>query len=78
MKNKITNIITWVIIITILIFAFKFYQTSNFNEFVRSEANLRTSEFKRDKETKYSKTASYKITSNNENDAMFSKCSTRK
>ena len=73
MKNKITNIITWVIIITILIFAFKFYQTSNFNEFVRSEANLRTSEFKRDKETKYSKTASYKITSNNENDAMFSK-----
>ena len=73
MKNKITNIITWVIIITILIFAFKFYQTNNFNEFVRSEANLRTSEFKRDKETKYSKTASYKITSNNENDAMFSK-----
>ena len=55
MKNKITNIITWVIIITILIFAFKFYQTNNFNEFVRSEANLRTSEFKRDKETKYSK-----------------------
>ena len=49
MKNKITNIITWVIIITILIFAFKFYQTNNFNEFVRSEANLRTSEFKRDK-----------------------------
>ena len=73
MKNKITNIITWVIIITILIFAFKFYQKNNFNEFVRSEANLRTSEFKRDKETKYSKTASYKITSNNENDAMFSK-----
>ena len=73
MKNKITNIITWVIIITILIFAFKFYQTNNFNEFVRSEANLRTSEFKRDNETKYSKTASYKITSNNENDAMFSK-----
>ena len=73
MKNKITNTITWVIIITILIFASKFYQTNNFNEFVRSEANLRTSEFKRDKETKYSKTASYKITSNNENDAMFSK-----
>lgn len=73
MKNKITNIITWVIIITILIFAFKFYQKNNFNEFVRSEANLRTSEFKRDKETKYSKTASYKITSNNENDAMFAK-----
>ena len=73
MKNKITNIITWVIIITILIFAFKFYQKNNFNEFIRSEANLQTSEFKRDKETKYSKTASYKITSNNENDAMFTK-----
>ena len=73
MKNKITNIITWVMIITILILAFKFYQTNNFNEFVRSEANLRTSEFKRDKETKYSKQPSYKIISNNENDAMFSK-----
>lgn len=73
MKNKITNIITWVIIITILILAFKFYQTNNFNEFVRSEANLRTSEFKRDKDTKYSKQPSYKIISNTENDAMFSK-----
>ena len=73
MKNKIVNIITWIIIIVILIFAFKFYQTNNFNEFVRSEANLRTSEFKRDKETKCSKTASYQIISNTENDAMFSK-----
>lgn len=73
MKNKIINIITWIIIIVILIFAFEFYKTNNFNEFVRSEANLRTSEFKRDKETKCSKTASYQIISNTENDAMFSK-----
>ena len=71
MKNKITNIITWVIIITMLIFAFKFYQTNNFNRFVRSEANY-TSEFKETKK-QILKTASYKITSNNENDAIFSK-----
>lgn len=59
MKNKITNIITWVIIITILIFAFKFYQKNNFNEFVRSEANLRTSEFK---ETKKQNTQKLQVT----------------
>ena len=35
--------------------------------------NLHTSEFKRDSEVKYSKTNSYKITSNNENDATFYK-----
>lgn len=73
MKNKIVNIITWIIIIVILIFAFKFYKTNNFNEFIRSEANLHTSEFKRDENVKYSKKSSYQIISNTENDAMFSK-----
>lgn len=73
MKNKIINIITWIIIIVILIFAFKFYKTNNFNEFIRSEANLHTSEFKRDENVKYSKKSSYQIISNTENDAMFSK-----
>lgn len=73
MKNKIINIITWIIIIVILIFAFEFYKTNNFNEFIRSEANLHTSEFKRDENVKYSKKSSYQIISNTENDAMFSK-----
>ncbi len=73
MKNKIINIITWIIIIVILIFAFEFYKTNNLNEFIRSEANLHTSEFKRDENVKYSKKSSYQIISNTENDAMFSK-----
>lgn len=73
MKNKITNIIFWIIILTILVLSFNFYRSNNFNEFVRSEINLHTSEFKRDSETKYSKTDSYKIESNIANDATFYK-----
>ena len=73
MKNKITNIITWIIVIAILILALRFYSKNNFNEYVRSEMNIHTSEFKRDKDVKYSKTDSYKITSNSENDATFYK-----
>lgn len=59
--------------LAILILAFNFYKSNNFNEFIRSEMNLHTSEFKRDNETKYSKTASYKITSNTKNDATIYK-----
>ena len=73
MKRKITNIIFWIIILIILIFAFNFYKRNNFNEFTRSEMNIYTSEFKRDSETKYSKTNSYKIVSNTANDATFYK-----
>ena len=73
MKIKIANITSWIIIIMILILAFNFYKHNNFNEFIRSEMNLHTSEFKRDSETKYSKTDSYKITSNTKNDATIYK-----
>ena len=73
MKNKIINIITWIIVIAILILALKFYSKNNFNEYVKSEMNIHTSEFKRDKDVKYSKTDSYKIISNSENDATFYK-----
>lgn len=71
--KKIGNIISWIIIIAILIVAFNFYKSNNFNEFVRSEMNLHISEFKRDSEIKYSKTDSYKIISNTANDATFYK-----
>lgn len=73
MKSKIINIITWIIILTILILAFNFYKSNNFNEFIRSEMILHTSEFKRDNKIKYSKSDSYKIISNTENDATFYK-----
>lgn len=72
-RTLIGNIIVFVILIIALYLAYQFYQSNNFNGFVRSEANLNTSEFKRDKEIKYSDNNSYKITSNEFNDAMFSK-----
>lgn len=73
MKNKIMNIISWIIIIVILFIAFKFYKNNNFNEFVRSEINLHTSEFKRDNKIKYGKADSYRIKSEIANDATFYK-----
>ena len=76
-KNKsikvFINIISCVILIVALYFAYQFYQGNNFNDFIRSEAKLNTSKFKRDKEEKYSDVNSYKITSDEYNDAMFSK-----
>lgn len=73
MKDKIINIITWIIIIIILIVALFFYKKNNFNEYIRSEMNLHTSQFKRDSGVKYSKSDSYKIISEKENDATFYK-----
>ncbi len=77
-KNKSTkafimNIFTFIILMIAVYGAYQFYQSHNFNDFIRSEANLGISEFKRDKKIKYSDTRSYKITSNEFNDAMFSK-----
>ena len=72
-KKLIINIITFTVLIIALYFAYQFYKLNNFNEFVRSEANLGTSEFKRDNKEKYSESNSYRIASNDFNDAMFSK-----
>lgn len=73
MKSKFANFIIWVIIIVILVIGFVFYKKNNFNEFIRSELNLHTSEFKRDNEIKYENISSYKIVSNVQNDATFYK-----
>lgn len=72
-KALVINIITFIILCIALYWAYQFYQRNNFNDFIRSEAQLRTSEFKRDTEVKYSDVNSYKITSTEFNDAMFSK-----
>ena len=72
-KGLILNIVTFVILMIAIYFAYQFYQSNNFNGFIRSEAKLNISEFKRDKTVKYSDSNSYKITSNEFNDAMFSK-----
>ena len=72
-KALIVNIITFIILIMAVYFAYQFYQSNNFNEFIRSEAKHNISVFKRDEKVKYSDINSYRITSNDYNDAMFSK-----
>ena len=71
--NKVIDLIIFLILIVVLYFAYKYYQKNNFNEFIRSETNPYTSNFVRDDEQKYSERASYKIQSNEFNDAMFYK-----
>ena len=71
--SKITSLITTIVLLIILYFAYQYYQTNNFNDFVRSEANIYTSKFKRDNKVKYSEYRSYKIESPEYNDAMFYK-----
>ena len=69
--NQIINFVILIILVICVYFAYDFYQSNNFNNFIKSESNLHTSEFKRDNEIKYSKKSSYRITSNEYNDAMF-------
>lgn len=73
MKSRIAYIFTLIILIILLYFAYQYYQLNNFNDFVRSETNLYTSNFERDKKVKYSNNRSYKIESLEYNDAMFYK-----
>ena len=70
---RLKNILSWIILVVILIIAFNFYKANNFGEYIKSEAEIKTSEFKRDSDIKYSKNYSYKIISNVKNDATFYK-----
>lgn len=71
--GKIINLIILIVLLIGVYFAYQYYQTNNFNDFVRSETNLYTSKFIRDSEVKYSNKRSYKIISDKYNDAMFYK-----
>lgn len=72
-KSKIIYWITLILLIVLIFFAYRYYQSNNFNDFVRSEANVYTSSFKRDNDIKYGKNMSYRIISPDFNDAMFYK-----
>lgn len=72
-KHKISYYISLIILLIMLYFAYQFYQANNFNNFVRSETHLYTSQFTRDKETKYNNKRTYKIENPTYNDAMFYK-----
>lgn len=71
--HKISYFISLSILLVILYFAYQYYQLNNFNNFVRSETNIYTSQFTRDKEIEYNNKRSYKIKNPEYNDAMFYK-----
>lgn len=72
-SSKISYFISLAILLVILYFAYQYYQKNNFNDFVRSETNVYTSHFTRDKEVQYNHKTSYKIETPEYNDAMFYK-----
>lgn len=72
-SSKISYFISLAILLVILYFAYQYYQKNNFNDFVRSETNIYTSHFTRDKEVQYNNKTSYKIETPEYNDAMFYK-----
>lgn len=72
-SGVVSNIIFFLIICIIMGVTYKIFRENNFNEFVKSESVLKESKFTRDKNEKVNSNDSYKITSENFNDAMFSK-----
>ena len=72
-KKGIAYYIILAILFIVIIYLYNIYQIKNFNQFSIMEYKPYTSEFSRDKQIKYSKTASYKIQSKVENDAMYVK-----
>ena len=69
----IRSIIFFSILIVVLYFIYQIFEENNFHDFTKSEENLYSSEFKRDRDEKYSNSASYRITSEDYNDAVFHK-----
>lgn len=72
-KHKIGNFVVLTFLLVLLYFAYQHYQDNNFGAFIRSESNVYTSTFSKDREIKYSNKRSYKIESPAYNDAMFYK-----
>lgn len=69
--GKIISLIVFFIAIIVLIEVYGIYKSRDFNNFVRAEKVPYTSEFTRDKEITFENKASYKIKSNQYNDAIF-------
>lgn len=72
-KKRVINIILIAILIIIFIWVVNTFKKKNFNDFVKAELYSYQSQFSRDDKVKYSKMYSYKIQSDNFNDAMLYK-----
>ncbi|MBR6033343.1 MAG: hypothetical protein IKP28_01095 [Clostridia bacterium] len=71
--SKIFSVIFIVLVLAALLYIYNMYKENYFGDFVRAEYNAHISEFKRDRQIKYGSHDSYKIISNEFNDAMISK-----
>lgn len=73
-KNKVIGNVVFIIIILIIFAIFlHFFEKYNFNDYQKSEYFSNKSDFSRDGNEKYSKNKSYRIKSDEFNDAMFYK-----
>ena len=76
MKREKSKIVSWISIILLLVliyFLFGVFKQYYFNGFIKAEANIGLSDFSRDESVKFSEASSYKIVSNDLNDAAFYK-----
>ncbi len=71
--SKISSLMFIIFVILSLIVLHRVYKTHYFNDFYKAEEKLNTTKFTRDSEVKYSDTYSYKLESEEYNDAMFYK-----
>lgn len=72
-KSKISSWISMILMIIIIYILFGVFKSYYFNGFIKAETTFGISEFKRDKDVKYSEGYSYKIASPTQNDAAFYK-----
>lgn len=70
--KKIGEVLFIIFLLFLMYMVLNFYNVNNFNDFDLSKSDLKISKFSRDKEVKYSQKPSYKISSEDYNDAMFS------
>ena len=71
--SKIANIVFTIIILIILYILFRIYKTYSFGEFIKAENIIGVTKFTRDNSVVYTYDYSYKLESENFNDAMFYK-----
>ena len=71
--SKICTIIFIILVAYALSFIYNIYKENYFGDFIRAEYQLGLSEFKRDRKVKNGSHDSYRIVSNDYNDAMYSK-----